>query len=491
MTTSTAAHLTSPPHPTSPPRPTRPARRTTLRLDHSRELLGLLPYQLGFHPRDSAVAVSLRGPEREVGLVSRIGLPDVLGAHGPDLLGGMAGHLARDGAGEVVLVVYDDGPDPRDPERGLRPDGSARAVRAADRVRAVLGGVAVVTVWLVTQDRYLGLDCRDPGCCPPGGRPVGDLAAGGLVGRVVARYGPVRDSRDELGEIALAGAGPRRSASAARARWVDARLRAAHPSEVLDWRLHALGAWREALSAALDASAGDDVELTPAQLGRIEAGLDDRAVRDAVVLTLVDPAAEIADDLVRHAPDGLGDGAERDRSGTGDENGPGSRDGQDAGWHGVGRAPDQDGTPRRGSGRGAGDGCDAGPGVGQDSEQGVGDDAPGRGPAPAGRPGEDVADEVRRVLGALVDPDRAREPRDDVTAAARAVLEGVVAHGRQERQAPALTLLALVSWWGGDAVRACVLVERALGHDPGYRLAEILDRALGAGLPPGWMRRRC
>ncbi|TKR22438.1 DUF4192 family protein [Cellulomonas hominis] len=102
-----------------------------------------------------------------------------------------------------------------------------------------------------------------------------------------------------------------------------------------------------------------------------------------------------------------------------------------------------------------------------------------------------VSARVRAALDLLVDPLRGREPRADVADAGRAALEGVVAHGRRDRQAPALTLLALLAWWDGDAVRASVLVERALDQDPGHRLAELLDRALGAGLPPGWVRRRC
>lgn len=515
MTTRTAQR------PPSPPRPPRPVGRTTLRLDHSRELLGLLPYQLGFHPRDSAVAVSLRGAGREVGLIARIGLPDVLAAHGPGLLGGMAGHLARDGAGEVVVVVYDDGPDPRDPARGLRVDADARAVRAADRVRAVLGGVAAVTTWLVTRDGYLGLDCRDPGCCPPGGRPVSDLAAGGLVGRMVARHDSVLESREQLGEIALAGAGPRRSASAARARWLDVRLRAVHPPEVQGWRQHSLAAWRDVLAAMLEAGPQEDPELSPAQLGRIEAALDDRAVRDAVVLTLVDPATVLADDLLRCAPDGLGPGDGRDGAAG---RGPGTRDeahddpGGDR-WHDDGdvldgvvdeagwvadedarlgcRAQDRRCAVRVASGApgdpGRGVACPGCPDEldGEEVDEEVDAGEADAGDDARGRPDRDVSEAVRRMLGTLVDPDRAREPREDVVAAARAVLEGVVAHGRQERQAPALTLLALLSWWSGDAVRACVLVERALSDDPGHRLAEILDRALGAGLPPGWVRRRC
>lgn len=531
MTTTTAAH---PPLPPFPPRAPRSDPRTTLRLDHSRELLGLLPYQLGFHPRDSAVAVSLRGRDREVGLISRIGLPDVLGPQGPDLLGSMAGHLARDGAGEVVVVVYDDGPDPRDPDRGLRVDGRARAVRGAERIRAVLGCIAVVTVWVVAQDRYLGLDCRDPGCCPPGGRPVADLAAGGLVGRMTGRCAnPGRDPRELPEDIALASAGPRRSASAARARWLDVLLRAVRPSEVLGWRQHSLDAWRGALASALEHGPGGDPGLGPAQLGRIEAALDDRTVRDAVVLTLVDPAAGLADALVRHAPDGL---AARRRAGfAGPGGGAGARAG--AGAHGErddgglgGRVLDDD--ARLGAEGDASDEPD-----GQDGEldadetgydvHGLGLDADGgrshaegggfdgaavglgadsrrccaadRGSDavhgdPVGEhacPEAELSDAVRRGLGVLVDPEHAREPQEDLVGAARVVLEAVVAHGRQERQAPALTLLALMAWWAGDAVRACALVERALVHDPGHRLAEILDRTLGAGLPPGWMRRRC
>jgi hypothetical protein len=70
-----------------------------------------------------------------------------------------------------------------------------------------------------------------------------------------------------------------------------------------------------------------------------------------------------------------------------------------------------------------------------------------------------------------------------------AALEGVVAHGRAGAQAPALTLLALLSWWQGDGARARVLLDGALDSNPGYRLAVLLDDALGAAIPPGWVRR--
>jgi hypothetical protein len=68
------------------------------------------------------------------------------------------------------------------------------------------------------------------------------------------------------------------------------------------------------------------------------------------------------------------------------------------------------------------------------------------------------------------------------------VLEQLAAHGRRGDQAPALTLLAMLAWWSGSGARAAMLVERALQHDEGYRLAALYAQAITAGLPPGWAR---
>jgi hypothetical protein len=479
-----------------PPDLPRPATiRTALRLDHTRELLGLLPYQLGFHPRDSVVAVSLRGPRREVGLVARVDLADLLSPSGAEIAQGVAGHLASDGAAEVVVVVYDDDPDPRDPGRGMRCDRTAPAVRAAQIARAPCARIGDVAMWLVTDGHYLGLDCRDRGCCPAGGTPLGDLTGGDVARRFVSRRGEVLPSRADVGAIRPAPAGPRRSASGARSRWTDALLRTTRPADVLAWRRRSLDTWRAALGSVKDAlgeadlRAGDDTAVvTAAALGRIEAALDDPAVRDAVVLTLVQPGSDVADVLVRYADDGI---AAR-------------RAAWDAGLLGDPDEPAAPGSPLEE----AGDDALAESGSRED-DQGSCEDHGGReddqdaradgecGPARAGGGRREpvgaraVSEAVRAALDVLVEPACAREPDDDVAAAARTLLEQVVAHGRTERQAPALTLLALLAWWEGDGVRAAVLLERALSHDPGHRLAEVLDKALGAGLPPGWMRRRC
>lgn len=441
-----AADAGDPPEPDPGPDPDPdPDPRTVLRLGHPRELLALLPYQLGFHPQDSVALVALRAPGRRVGLVARVDLAAVLGPGGSRELGRVVAHLAADGAQEVVAVVYEDEDDPRDVDRGLRPPPGSRAGRAAEVVRRAVDALGPVTIWFVGRGRYLGLDCRDGGCCPPGGRPLADLAGGALAGRLVARRDGVAATRDAVGLVRPAPAGRRRSAAAARARWLDGLLRAEDPAGVLRWRQRSLAAWRGVLAAA---RADVAARLPAVALGRVEAALLDPVVRDAVVLTLVDPDdPSLPDALLRAAPEGLLPPSPTDEVDEVDE---------------VDGAEDGSPTP--------GDGDEVAPA----------DDVP-----------VTVSERVRLALDVLVDPERGREPCEEVAAAARVALEAVVAHGRRERQAPALTLLALLAWWDGDAVRASVLVERALDQDPGHRLAELLDRALGAGLPPGWVRRRC
>lgn len=95
---------------------------------------------------------------------------------------------------------------------------------------------------------------------------------------------------------------------------------------------------------------------------------------------------------------------------------------------------------------------------------------------------------VGRAVAAIVDPDVAARPDDETAHAAQRVLEGVVGHAAACRQAPALTLLALLTWWRGGGARAGALLERALGCDPSYPLALLVRQALEAGIPPGWVR---
>lgn len=104
--------------------------------------------------------------------------------------------------------------------------------------------------------------------------------------------------------------------------------------------------------------------------------------------------------------------------------------------------------------------------------------------------GEQVEVGTAAALAAVVDPDAGLPPDPLRARCAREVLEAVAGAGRRGGQAPALTLLALLAWWDGDGVLATDRLAAALDADPGYRLALLVERALEAGLAPGWARRQ-
>jgi hypothetical protein len=107
-----------------------------------------------------------------------------------------------------------------------------------------------------------------------------------------------------------------------------------------------------------------------------------------------------------------------------------------------------------------------------------------------GDAGADLEGATAAAIASVVDGGRAVAPDAQRSAAAAAVLEAVAAHAPRRLAAPALTLLAFLAWWSGDGGRAGYRLDAALAAEPGYRLARLLDAALRAGLPPGWLRRR-
>ncbi|MGV8965153.1 MAG: DUF4192 domain-containing protein [Cellulomonas sp.] len=260
---------------------------TTIRVSEPRELLALLPHQLGFRPQESAVAVSLRAPRGRVGLIARVDLVDLADVvHGPQLARGLVSHLVADGARRAVLVIYTP-EDPRLPaDADTAPSTTSRLVRAAaEQFReAAEPFLPEISVWVVSHSGYLSLDCTDLGCCPRGGRPLRDLDGTEVGAHMVLAGSLVADSRDELAWIEPAAAAQRRNATRvaqrARARRVEAM--AAGDGALHRWRAEGLAAWRE---ATLRSAGG--TSAPPALLGRIEAALADVRVRDAVLIALV------------------------------------------------------------------------------------------------------------------------------------------------------------------------------------------------------------
>jgi hypothetical protein len=149
------------------------------------DVVAILPYQLGYHPRDSAVVISLRG--KQVGLVARTDLPPE--EHVDEVVSTLMGPLVRDGATSVIVVGYEDDPDTSQPLLvGL--------VEQLERA-----GIHVVDVAVVREGRRYSPICSEP-CCPPDGVALPDPAdVPGVAEYVALGRSPLRSRGDVEGLV--------------------------------------------------------------------------------------------------------------------------------------------------------------------------------------------------------------------------------------------------------------------------------------------------
>ncbi|WP_448616348.1 DUF4192 domain-containing protein [Modestobacter sp. URMC 112] len=256
-----------------------------VRLGELGDLVAALPYLIGFRPRESLLAVSLRGRDRgrrRMGLTARVDLPPPSAA---DLvLSTLVRSMVTDGPGAVVLVVVSDEPDELSrPVRVRVPDGAPVAtlphrVLVGDAVRHfAAAGVPVQDTVLVRAGRWWSYDCTG-GCCAPGaGTPVpretGELAAAAVLGGQV-----VEDDRAALARRiapvgSLAAAGMARAAAEVGREVTDrtARLGGAAVAEE---------AWAAIRGAVARVAPGSVRALPDRDLARLAWGLCDTGVRD-------------------------------------------------------------------------------------------------------------------------------------------------------------------------------------------------------------------
>lgn len=105
------------------------------------------------------------------------------------------------------------------------------------------------------------------------------------------------------------------------------------------------------------------------------------------------------------------------------------------------------------------------------------------------RDGGRLDDDETAWLGALLKTPRVRDEAwvsidDQHRSAHRALWTDVVRRVEHAYVPAPACLLAVAAWQDGDGVLAGIAVDRALRADDGYPMAGLLDRALGAGLPP-------
>lgn len=180
-----------------------------VRLRGPADILGVLPYRLGFHPHESLVLVCLEGPRRRDRLVMRVDLPDTGGevAAAHDL----AERAARVGASAVVAVVYTEAgcPDRVDgiPD-GAGLHGSGDELPRADLVDALVDAlddaladhdIELPEALLVRRGRWWSYRCADPACCPVTGTSLPAVPT-----EATTRYAAEAVAQ---GEVVLAGRG--------------------------------------------------------------------------------------------------------------------------------------------------------------------------------------------------------------------------------------------------------------------------------------------
>lgn len=257
----------------------------TLRVDEPRELLALVPFQLGFHPTESVVLISLRRPDGQVGLVARADLDDLADPDvGRAVAERLVEHLVSDGAASALVVVYTGRTVSREPDLACAVWQVCRTVQAA------AGEVGVCGTWVVQPSGYHRLGCVDPGCCPPGGRPLDDLTGTQVGAHMVLAGASVSASRDVLALVQPASEEALRRSRAAGVAWTRSRavdgLRG--PAHV-DWLERSLLLWRRAV----------DGRASAAELGQLGAALEDVVLRDAVLLSFLPGTDGLPEGLVR------------------------------------------------------------------------------------------------------------------------------------------------------------------------------------------------
>lgn len=150
-----------------------PAPPTVVTVTSPADILGLLPYRLGFHPRESIVVLCLQGRRRRDTLVMRVDLRPP--ADDAAVARDVVERAAQVEASGVVIVCYTDAEcdsdaDADDPAR----DVSAAALARSALVDALRQGftrtaIEVVDALLVRGDRWWSYCCSDSTCCPPTG----------------------------------------------------------------------------------------------------------------------------------------------------------------------------------------------------------------------------------------------------------------------------------------------------------------------------------
>jgi len=256
---------------------------TTIHLSEPAHLLTILPYQLGFHPHDCLVVVSLVGPRvSRMGLVQRIDLPP--SGHVAEAVSAMVTPLRRHPPQAVLLVGFED----REGDSRAMLNSMARACRTL--------GINVADRMVVRGGRWFDLDCVS-GCCPPEGLPLPAPSAVPAVAEFVGREICPLPDRSALADL-LEPSKPlrNRAVSLLADEWRDLRGESERAGKrgLSEFRESELAVWAVVLSGRDDAAPVGD--LSPKDLAMLAVSLTDVSLRDALIAFLC--PGTLAKDLI-------------------------------------------------------------------------------------------------------------------------------------------------------------------------------------------------
>jgi hypothetical protein len=219
------------------------------------ELLAVLPYQLGYHPRRSVVALALDG--RRLHFVARVDIPpdrDV-----PQTVAALAGPLGREARGRVHLVGYED------------EEGESERLLLAVLEEVESAGAEVVEVLVVRGGRRYSPTCSGP-CCPVDGVVLPPPEAVPAVAALVALGRAPLADRDAVDRLV--------EPDPVRGELVRPLLRRSGSGPPRRGRRDVVRAWA-ALLGREDVTRGGPAP--PEVVAAAVAGLRDVAVRDALI----------------------------------------------------------------------------------------------------------------------------------------------------------------------------------------------------------------
>ena len=228
------------------------------------DLIAALPALLGYTPRESVVVVGV-GTADELVTVLRVDRADLLRADlGGGVGRGMAAQLVRSGARLAVMVSYTE-------------DDVRLACPAIDALRPALdGAVEEAEGWAVRGGRFYAPGCARESCCPAAGRAIPETPHTlGTSPRVrTEAHGDLAAAPDAAYCVDEAA---RRRVARAGERWWAHRDR--DPGA---WREESFRAWRAAVEGMVH-----NVPPGDAAAGRLVVALQDRRVRDAVLVSML------------------------------------------------------------------------------------------------------------------------------------------------------------------------------------------------------------